>query len=66
MPQTKCLPLEEYQQLCLDLDRIRRETASLHQKLCHARRNLDEEKRKRRRIEHHKNLLVKLLLALIS
>ncbi|KYN31118.1 Rac GTPase-activating protein 1 [Trachymyrmex septentrionalis] len=57
MPQTKCLPLEEYQQLCLDLDRIRRETASLHQKLCHARRNLDEEKRKRRRIEHHKNLL---------
>ncbi|XP_018366430.1 PREDICTED: rac GTPase-activating protein 1-like isoform X1 [Trachymyrmex cornetzi] len=57
MPQTKCLPLEEYQQLCLDLDRIRRETANLHQKLCHARRNLEEEKRKRRTIEHHKNLL---------
>ncbi|XP_011065660.1 PREDICTED: rac GTPase-activating protein 1-like isoform X4 [Acromyrmex echinatior] len=57
MPQTKCLPLEEYQQLCLDLDRIRRETASLHQKLYHARRNLEEEKRKRRMIEHHKNLL---------
>ncbi|XP_018310146.1 uncharacterized protein [Mycetomoellerius zeteki] len=57
MPQIKCLPLEEYQQLRLDLDRIRRETASLHQKLCHARRNLEEEKRKRRTIEHHKNLL---------
>ncbi|KYM76408.1 ADP-ribosylation factor 1 [Atta colombica] len=57
MPQTKCLPLEEYQQLCLDLDRIRKETANLHQKLCHARRNLEEEKRKRRTIEHYKNLL---------
>ncbi|XP_018405204.1 PREDICTED: rac GTPase-activating protein 1-like [Cyphomyrmex costatus] len=57
MPQIKCLPLEEYQQLCLDLDRIHRQTANLHQKLCHARRNLEEEKHKRRTIEHYKNFL---------
>jgi len=58
VPQIKCLPLQEYQQLRLDLDRVRRETASLHQKLCNARRNLEEEKRKCRMIEYHKNLLV--------
>ncbi|XP_071575869.1 rac GTPase-activating protein 1-like isoform X2 [Temnothorax nylanderi] len=57
VPQIKCLPLQEYRQLRLDLDQIRRETASLRQKLCHARRNLEEEKRKRRVIEHHKNIL---------
>lgn len=62
MPQIKCLPLQEYQQLCLDLDRRRREAASLGQKLCYARRNLEEEKRKRRVIEHHKNLLVSFVL----
>ncbi|XP_077282757.1 rac GTPase-activating protein 1-like isoform X2 [Temnothorax americanus] len=57
VPQIKCLPLQEYRQLRLDLDQRRRETASLRQKLCHARRSLEEEKRKRRVIEHHKNIL---------
>ncbi|XP_024887971.1 uncharacterized protein LOC112464905 isoform X4 [Temnothorax curvispinosus] len=57
VPQIKCLPLQEYRQLRLDLDQSRRETASLRQKLCYARRNLEEEKRKRRVIEHHKNIL---------
>ncbi|XP_011633329.1 rac GTPase-activating protein 1-like [Pogonomyrmex barbatus] len=58
MPQMKCLPLQEYQQLCSDLDRFRRETMNLRQKLCHARKNLEDEKRKRRVIEHYKNLLI--------
>ncbi|KAL6266839.1 hypothetical protein P5V15_003668 [Pogonomyrmex californicus] len=57
MPQMKCLPLQEYQQLCSDLDRFRRETMNLRQKLCHARKNLEDEKRKRRVVEHYKNLL---------
>ncbi|XP_011867782.1 PREDICTED: rac GTPase-activating protein 1-like [Vollenhovia emeryi] len=61
VPQVTCLPLQEYRQLCSDLERIRRESASLGQKLCHARRNLEEEKRKRRVMEHHKNLLERQL-----
>lgn len=56
--QMKCLPLQEYQQLCLDLDKAYQDIVNLNQKLCHARRNLEDEKRKRRVIEHYKSLLV--------
>lgn len=54
----KCLPLQEYQQLCLDLHKAHQKTANLNQKLCRARKNLEDEKRKRRVVEHYKNLLV--------
>lgn len=54
----KCLPLQEYQQLNLDLDKAHQNIANLNQKLCTARRNLEDEKRKRRVVEHYKNLLV--------
>ncbi|CAL1687722.1 unnamed protein product [Lasius platythorax] len=57
VPQMKCLPLQEYQQLCLDLHKAHQKTANLNQKLCHARKNLEDEKRKRRVVEHYKNLL---------
>ncbi|KAL6436231.1 hypothetical protein ACFW04_004661 [Cataglyphis niger] len=55
--QMKCLPLQEYQQLCLDLDKAYQDIVNLNQKLCHARRNLEDEKRKCRVIEHYKSLL---------
>lgn len=58
MSQMKCLPLQEYQQLNLDLDKAQQNIANLNQKLCTARRNLEDEKRKRRVVEHYKNLLV--------
>lgn len=54
----KRLPLQEYQQLYLDLDKAHQNIANLNQKLCNARRNLEDEKRKRRVVEHYKNLLV--------
>lgn len=57
VPQMKCLDLQEYQQLCLDLHKAHQKTAILNQKLCHARKNLEDEKRKRRVVEHYKNLL---------
>ncbi|XP_072751412.1 uncharacterized protein [Anoplolepis gracilipes] len=55
--QMKCPSLQEYQQLCLDLDKAHQSIVNLNQKLCHARRNLEDEKRKRRVVEHYKNLL---------
>lgn len=58
MSQMKHLPLQEYQQLYLDLDKAHQNIANLNQKLCNARRNLEDEKRKRRVVEHYKNLLV--------
>jgi len=58
MSQMKRLPLQEYQQLYLDLDKAHQNIANLNQKLCNARRNLEDEKRKRRVVEHYKNLLV--------
>ncbi|GAB1864763.1 ADP-ribosylation factor 1 [Camponotus japonicus] len=57
MSQMKRLPLQEYQQLYLDLDKAHQNIANLNQKLCNARRNLEDEKRKRRVVEHYKNLL---------
>ncbi|XP_029168426.1 rac GTPase-activating protein 1-like [Nylanderia fulva] len=57
VPQMKYLPLQEYQQLCLDLHKAHQKTANLNQKLYHARKNLEDEKRKRRVVEHYKNLL---------
>ncbi|XP_070161918.1 rac GTPase-activating protein 1-like [Polyergus mexicanus] len=55
--QMKCLSLQEYQQLCLDLDKAHRDIVNLNQKLCYARKNLEDEKRKRRVVEHYKSLL---------
>lgn len=49
---------QELQQLHSALDRAQQEVMSLDQKLCQARRNLEEEKRKRRIAEQERDLLV--------
>ncbi|KAH0949669.1 hypothetical protein HN011_009958 [Eciton burchellii] len=55
IPETKYLSSQEYQRL--DLEKARREITSLNQKLCHARKNLEDEKHKRQSIERYRNLL---------
>lgn len=49
---------QELQQLHSDLERAQQEITSLGQKLCYARRNLEEEKRKRRMAEQQRDSLV--------
>ncbi|EZA62584.1 Rac GTPase-activating protein [Ooceraea biroi] len=53
----ECLPLQEHQQFDSVLNKARLEIISLHQKLCHARKNLEDEKRKRRSVERYRNAL---------
>lgn len=58
-PQAKCLLPPQHQRCDSDLDRAHQDIANLNQKLCHARRNLEDEKRKRRSTERYRNLLVR-------
>lgn len=48
----------EWQELHSALDKAQQEIISLDRKLCHARRNVEEEKRKRRMAEQQRDLLV--------
>ncbi|XP_011147215.1 rac GTPase-activating protein 1 isoform X2 [Harpegnathos saltator] len=48
---------QELQQFQTALDKAQQEVTNLDQKLCHARRNLEEEKRKRRMVEKQRDLL---------
>ncbi|XP_014468719.1 PREDICTED: rac GTPase-activating protein 1-like isoform X2 [Dinoponera quadriceps] len=47
----------EWQELHSALDEAQQEVTNLDQKLCHARRNLEEEKRKRRMVEQQRDQL---------
>ncbi|XP_067211183.1 rac GTPase-activating protein 1-like [Linepithema humile] len=53
----KCPPLQDYQLLQLHIHKARQDVVNLKKRLCHARKDLEEEKRKRRIMENHKNSL---------
>lgn len=58
MRQKWLASVQECQRLHAALDEARNENATLDRKLRHARRNLEEETRKRRAVEERKNFLV--------
>lgn len=58
MRQKWLASIQECQRLHSALDKSHLEIAGLDRKLCHARRNLEEEKRKRRAAEEQRDSLV--------